>query len=125
MDLRPLLLAPLVLLSVAGCSEARDTAGQVQDCAGLARDVVSSGLSGVPTQAEAEAAKQRLDDRVAGIGDQTLKDAAGALSDRLGEVAEAVRGTDRALIEEKVAAAREAAGRTASACNVDVSQFLG
>lgn len=122
---RPLLLIlPLVLLT-AGCSEARDAASTVTDCAGLAADVARSGLSGVPTQAEAEQAVQRLDDRVASLDSPEVKEAATALRDRLRELQEATREADPARAARAADQARAAARRTAQACGIPADQFLG
>lgn len=117
--LMPLLL-PLVLLT-AGCSQV----DQVSDCAGLAADVARSGLSGVPTQAEAEAAVQRLDERVEGLDSPQVREAAGDLRDRLRELQEAARSADPAAARAAAERAREAARRTADVCGLPADQFLG
>jgi hypothetical protein len=120
MDRRLLtLLLPLVLLT-AGCSEART----VTDCAGLAADVARSGLSGVPTQAEAEAAVQRLDERVSSLESDDVRNAATELRDRLRELQEAARAADPAAARAAAEQAREAARRTAEACGLPADQFL-
>jgi hypothetical protein len=126
-----LLAVPLLALALTGCSDAQDavqsaagTAKKLQDCAGLARDVASTGLDRVPTQAEAEAAQKRLEDRVDQIGDETVKEAASALADRVRELTEALRTADRAKIQAKATEARDAARKAASACDVPVGQFL-
>ena len=120
-------VAPLLLTVVllTGCSEARNAVSTVSDCAALARDVASSGLSGVPTPEEAEAALQRLDDRVEGLADTRVRDAAGDLRDRLGELAEATRSADPVAAQEAAARARDAARSTAEACGLPAEQFLG
>ena len=48
-------LLPLLLtgLLATGCSEARDAVGSATECASLAADVVSTGLDGIPTEADA------------------------------------------------------------------------
>jgi len=125
MRLRPLtLLLPLVLLT-AGCSEAREAASTVSDCAGLASDVARSGLSGVPTQAEAEQAVQRLDERVETLESPAVRDAATALRDRLRDLQEAASSADPAAAAQAADEARAAARRTAEACGLPASQFLG
>lgn len=121
--LLPLLLP--VLLLTAGCAEARETASTVRDCAGLASDVARSGLQGVPSQAEAEAALQRLDDRVQGLESGTVRDAATTLRDRLRDLAEAAGNADPAAATEAADAARQAAGDAAQACGLPADQFLG
>lgn len=118
------LLVPSLLL-VGGCAEARDTASTVRDCAGLAADAARSGLSGVPTQAEAEQAVQRLDDRIADLDSPDVRAAATALRDRLREVQEAVASADPSAVTGAVASARDAATSAAEACGLSADQFLG
>lgn len=118
-----LLVPPLLL--VGGCAEARDTAGTVRDCAGLAADTARSGLGGVPSQAEAEQAVQRLDDRIGELESPDVRDAATALRDRLREVQEAVASADPSAVTAAVQQARDAAGSAAAACGLSADQFLG
>jgi hypothetical protein len=117
-------LLPLLLLT-ASCSDARDAASTVTDCAGLASDVARSGLAGVPTQAEAEAAVQRLDDRVQSLDSPEVRDAATDLRDRLRELQQAARAADPAAAAQAAERAREAARRTAQTCGLPADQFLG
>lgn len=121
------LLLPLALAAVltAGCSEAQQAASTVSDCAALARDIASSGLSGVPTQAEAEQAVQRLDDRVQDLGDTQVREAATTLRDRLRELQEAAASADPAAARAAAEGARDAARDTAEACGLPADQFLG
>ena len=121
--LLPVLL-PLVLVT-AGCQQARDTAATVSDCAGLASDVARSGLSGVPTQAEAEQAVRRLDDRVQTLDSPDVRDAATELRDRLRDLQSAARSADPAAAQQAADAARAAARRTAEVCGLPADQFLG
>lgn len=121
--LLPLLL-PVVLL-LGGCAEARDAASTVSDCAGLASDIAQSGLAGVPSQAEAERAVQRLDERVQSLESDDVRDAATDLRDRLRELQEATRSADPAAARQAADRAREAARRTAEACSLPADQFLG
>ena len=125
MDRRRLLplLVPVLLLT--GCSEAVDTATTVRDCAGLATDVARSGLAGTPTQAEAEAAVDRLDERIAGLESTTVRDAATTLRDRLRELQAAAASADAAKARAAVTAARDAARDAAEACGLPADQFLG
>jgi len=118
------LLVPSLLL-LGGCSEARGTAGAVRDCAGLAADTARSGLSGVPTRAEAEQSVQRLDDRISGLDSPDVREAATALRDRLREVQETVASADPSAVAGAVQAARDAAGSAAAACGLSADQFLG
>jgi hypothetical protein len=120
-------VAPLLLTVVllTGCSEARNAVSTVSDCAALARDVASTGLSGVPTREEAETALQRLDDRVDGLADTRVRDAAADLRDRLRELAEATRSADPVAAQEAAERARDAARSTAEACGLPAEQFLG
>ena len=121
------LLLPLLLtgLLATGCSEARDAVGSAADCASLAADIARTGLNGVPTAAEAEQAVQRLDDRVQGLQDAEVREAAGTLRDRLRDLQEAVRSADPAGVQQAVTEAREAARDTAQACGLPADQFLG
>ena len=121
--LLPLLLP--VLLLAGGCAGARETATTVRDCASLAADVARAGLAGVPTQAEAEAAAQRLDDRVQDLESTTVRDAATGLRDRLRELADAARDGDATAVRDATDAARDAATQAAEACGVPAEQFLG
>jgi hypothetical protein len=121
------LLLPVLLtgLLVTGCSEARDAVGSATECASLAADVARSGLDGVPTAAEAEEAVQRLDERVQGLKDTEVREAAGTLRDRLRDLQEAARSADPAAVEQAATDAREAARGAAEACGLPVDQFLG
>lgn len=116
-------LLPLALL--AGCADARDTAATISDCAGLASDVASSGLSGVPTQEEAAQAVRRLDERVESLESDAVRDAAADLRDRLRELQEAARAADPAAARQAAERARTAAERTAEVCGLPAAQFLG
>jgi len=118
------LLVPSLLL-VGGCSEARDTADTVRDCAGLAADAARSGLSGVPTQAEAEQSVRRLDDRISELDSPDVRDAATGLRDRLRGVQDALASADPSAVTGAVQAARDAAGSAAAACGLSADQFLG
>jgi len=117
------LLVPVLLLT--GCSEAVETATTVRDCAGLATDVARSGLAGTPTQAEAEAAVDRLDERIAGLESTTVREAATTLRDRLRELQAAAASADAARAQAAVTAARDAARDAAEACGLPADQFLG
>lgn len=125
MDRRRLLPLLVLVLLLTGCSEARETVANVQACAGLAADVARSGLQGVPTQAEAEQAVQRLEDRVQDLEDGSVKDAATALRDRLRDLQQAAADADTAGAREAAEAARDAARDAAEACGLPADQFLG
>lgn len=118
------LLLPAVLLT-GGCAGAVETAGTVRDCAGLAADVARSGLAGVPTQAEAEQAVQRLEDRIGQLESTTVKDAATTLRDRLRDLQQAAGSADPAAASAAAAAARDAARDAAQACGLPAEQFVG
>jgi hypothetical protein len=122
---RPL-LPVLLLLGVlgTGCSDPRDTAAQLSDCTALATDVADLGLGGVPTQADAEAALERLDDRLADLKSPDVRDAAGDLRDRVREVQEAARSGDAAALTAAVDRAREAAEAAAKACGLPADALL-
>ena len=117
-------LLALVLLT-AGCTGARDAASTVTDCAGLASDVARTGLSGVPTQSEAEQAVSRLDERVETLDSPAVRDAATELRDRLRDLQQAARSADPAAAQQAAEDARAAARRTAQACGLPAEQFLG
>ena len=125
--MRRRLLALLLLLALltAGCQQARDAASTVSDCAGLASDVARSGLSGVPSQADAEQAVRRLDERVETLDSPDVRDAATDLRDRLRDLQEATRAADPAAAAQAADRARAAARRTAEVCGVPADQFLG
>ena len=114
------LLLPLVLVLTA-CN----AASTVTDCAALASDVARSGLAGVPTQAEAEQAVQRLDERVESLDSPDVKDAATDLRDRLRDLQSAAASADPAAAAQAADEARAAARRTAEVCGLPADQFLG
>lgn len=113
------------MLLLTGCSEAVESATAVKDCAGLATDVARSGLAGTPTRAEAQAAVDRLDERIAGLESTAVKEAATTLRDRLRELQEAASAADPAAAQTALAAARDAARDAAQACGLPADQFLG
>lgn len=117
-------LVPLALLA-GGCAEAQETASTVRDCAALASDLASTRLSGTPTQAEAEQAVRRLDERVESLDSPQVREAAQDLRDRLRELQEAARAADPAAARQAAERAREAARDAASACGLPAEQFLG
>lgn len=121
---KTLLALPLLLLPVTACSEVQETADRAAECVGLARDAASAGLDRTPTVEDAERAATRLDERVEGIDDAELREQAGALRDRLRELAEAARSADPAAAQAAADRAREAARSTAETCGVPVDQFL-
>ena len=117
--------AGLSVLLLSSCSQAQDVASRTTDCAGLASDVASAGLDRTPSQAEAERAVDRLDERIGQLKNEDVKSAAGTLRDRLREVQEAARNGDPAAAQRAAAQARDAARRAAQACGVPADQFLG
>jgi hypothetical protein len=120
--LAPVLLA-LALLA-AGCADARSTAETVRDCASLASDVARTGLSGVPSREQAEAAVRRLDERIPELDSQDVRDAVTELRDRLREVLEAAGSGDAAAARQAAEQARAAAGEVADTCGLPVDQFV-
>lgn len=110
-------------LALTACSELSSTGDRAADCVALARDVAASRLDGTPSVADAEAAAQRLDDRVATMDDGEVRDAATALRDRLRELADAVRSADPGDVQAAGDAARQAARDAAAACSLPVDQF--
>ena len=126
MTRRPLLPVLLLLAALAaGCSDPRDTAGRLSDCTALATDVADLDLKGTPTLADAEAALQRLDDRLADLSSPEVRDAAGDLRDRVRELQEAARSGDTAATSAAVERAREAARSAAEACGLPADAMLG
>ena len=115
----------LALPVLASCAQAQDVASRATDCAGLASDVASAGLDRTPSQAEAEQAVERLDDRIAQLDNEDVKQAASTLRDRLREVQAAAQNADPAAAQRAAAQARDAARAAAQACGVPVDQFLG
>ena len=120
------LLLPVLLtgLLATGCAEAREAVGGATECASLATDIARIGLNGVPSPAEAEQAVQRLDDRVQGLQDAEVREAAGTLRDRLRDLQQAARSADPAGVQQAVTEARDAARGTAQACGLPADQFL-
>jgi septal ring factor EnvC (AmiA/AmiB activator) len=121
---RLLATTALLLPLLAGCAEGRDLATRVEDCAGLAQDLAAAGLDRTPTQAEAEQAVSRLDNRIEQLGDEELKQAASRLRDRLRSVQEAVRSADPAAAQSAATEARDAARDVAATCGIPVDQLL-
>ena len=122
--MRPLLPLLLTALVATGCG-ARDAVSTASDCVGLARDVASAGLSGVPTRADVEQTVQQLDQRVDELQDEQVKTAATGLRDRLRELQEALAAADPAGVQAAAGQARDSARETAEACGVPAGQFLG
>lgn len=125
MDRRtPALGLLLTAALTTGCADVRDAVSGAGDCVALADGIARSGLSGVPTQQEAEQALQRLDDRVAGLDDTEVREAATDLRERLRELQEAARAADATAAQQAAARARDAARSTAQACGLPVDRFL-
>lgn len=122
---RRLAVLVLCLLPLTACSEVQETADRASDCVSLAGDVAAAGLDSTPTQAEAEQAVNRLDERIEQLDDQQVREAAAALRDRLRELQEAAASADAAAAQQAAEAARDAARAVASACSLPVDQFLG
>lgn len=114
-----------VLLMTGACSTARETVGSVRDCAALATAIARAGLSGVPSQEQAEQAAARLQERIDSLETGDVRDAATALRDRLRELQRAAGSADPAAVTTAAQGARDAARGTAEACGLPVDQFLG
>ena len=123
--MRLLLAVLLTGVLATGCSSAQEAVSSASACAGLASDIVRTGLAGVPTAEQAQQAVDRLDERVQGLEDGEVKEAASGLRDRLQELQEAVRSADPTGVQAAVAGARDAARDTAQACGLPAEQFLG
>ena len=111
-------------LLAAGCSDPRDTAAKASYCSALATDVAQLGLGGAPTQADEEAAVQRLDDRIGDLRSPEIRDAAGEVRDRVRELQEAARSGDAAATKAAVERARDAARAAAEACGLPADALL-
>lgn len=122
---RALALLFALVLALAGCGGVTDTVDRAGDCVGLARDVAAAGLDGTPSLADAEAALQRLDERVAALEQGEVRDAATVLRDRLRELTDAVSSGDTAAAAQAADDTRAAARDAAETCGVPVDQFLG
>ena len=120
-----LLPAALLLVLTTACQGATDTANKVQDCAALAQDAAAAGLDRVPSRSEAESAVRRLDERIANLKDEQVKNAAATLRDRLREVVQATRNGDPQDVQQAVAQARDAARDTARTCGLPADRFGG
>lgn len=110
--------------SSGGAADVADSAGRVQQCAGLARDVSSGGSSGSPSADQAQDTLRRLEERVAQLPEGELKTSATALRDRLAEVAAAAQAADRTRLQTALRSARDAAARVAKACGLPVDRFV-
>ena len=128
-------LAPLVvLLAVAGCSDAKDavndaasSANKAADCAALANDTLQSGVTDAQQldPQDVQQAADRLSDRAATIDDADLRSAAQSLQDALGRVADAVAKGDTSALAKARTQAETAAREAAGECGIPVDRFTG
>ena len=125
-----LLLPPLLLAALAGCSEAEqklDSAAsgtaKARDCVALANDVAASrlGSDGQLDAQDAGRAAKDLSGRVGQIQDKTLRDLATELQSALQQAASATPA-DLAAAQDR---ALQAARRAADECGIPLAQFTG
>ena len=121
--------AALALPVLAGCGEARDVAQGVdkaRDCAALIGELTGVQWSDVRrSAAEADQAARKLDDRLRQVEDADVKRAGEALVTRIGRLADAARGTDRAAVQRALDEVESAARQLAATCDVPVDQVGG
>jgi len=121
--------AALALPVLAGCGEARDVAQGVdkaRDCAALIGELTGVQWSDVRrSAAEADQAARKLDDRLRQVDDADVKRAGEALVTRIGRLADAARGTDRAAVQRALDEVESAARQLAATCDVPVDQVGG
>jgi hypothetical protein len=119
------LAAPLL----AGCEaaqQAQQGVDKAADCAGLVGELTGVDWSDVrAAPAKAEAAANKLDQRLREVDDADVKRAGEALRDRVRRMAHAARSADAADARKALADVEAAARRLASACGVDVDQVGG
>jgi predicted small secreted protein len=119
------LAAPLL----AGCEaaqQAQQGVDKAADCAGLVGELTGIDWNDVrAAPAKAEAAANKLDQRLREVDDADVKRAGEALRDRVRRMAHAARSADAADARKALADVEAAARRLASACGVDVDQVGG
>ncbi|NHC43768.1 hypothetical protein [Motilibacter aurantiacus] len=129
--------ALVLLVALAGCSEAQDavdgaqgavdSATKARDCVALAGDTLQSRIADAQ-QVDAQEVRQaadRLSERVGQIEDADLRTAAESLQAALVRASDAVAQGDTSAIRQSRDEAVAAARRTASECGIPVDRFLG
>jgi len=121
--------AALALPVLAGCGEARDVAQGVdkaRDCAALVGELTGVDWNDVRrSAAEADQTARKLDERLREVDDADVKRAGEALVTRIGRLADAARGTDRAAVQRALDEVESAARQLAATCDVPVDQVGG
>lgn len=131
------LLLPLLIAAAlaSGCGEiqqtadsvrgAADSASRAADCAKIGADLASLQLERVNDPQAVDAAAKDLREKVQGIDDKQVRDAAGRLATRAQEYASAVARGDTAKAQAAARRVEIAARETAQRCGVPVEAFLG
>ena len=119
-------LAVAVALAVlAGC-EAAQQVDKARDCAALVGELTGVDWNDVRrSAAEADQIARKLDERLREVDDAAVKRAGEALVTRIGRLADAARGTDRAAVQRALDEVESAARQLAATCDVPVDQVGG
>jgi len=119
-------LAVAVALAVlAGC-EAAQQVDKARDCAALVGELTGVDWNDVRRSAsEADQIARKLDERLREVDDAAVKRAGEALVTRIGRLADAARGTDRAAVQRALDEVESAARQLAATCDVPVDQVGG
>lgn len=117
--------AAALTVSVTGCGGSISPAQKAQQCANLAKALVSTGLNGVPTEEQARDIGNRLDGLLSQLGDPTVHDAAVALHTHVHAIESALKKGDTAKAASLAEDARKDVTKAAQACGLPDTQFLG
>lgn len=117
--------AAALTVAVTGCGGSITPAQKAQQCANLAKALVSTGLNGVPTEAQAKEIGNRLDGLLSQLGDPTVHDAAVALHTHVHAIESAMKKGDTAKAASLADDARKDVTKAAEACGLPASQFIG
>ncbi|HEU4398371.1 MAG TPA: hypothetical protein VFU54_11130 [Actinomycetota bacterium] len=113
------------LAVLTGC-EAAQQVDKARDCAALVGELTGVDWNDVRrSAAEADQTARRLDERVREVDDADVKRAGEALVTRIGRLADAARGTDRAAVQRALDQVESAARQLAATCDVPVDQVGG
>ena len=117
---------------LAGCDAAQQAqdigqgVDKAADCAALVGELTGVDWNDVgQAPARAEAAAQKLDQRLREVDDADVKQAGEALRDRVRELADAAGNADAADAKAALDDVEAAARRLAGACDVNVDQVGG
>lgn len=117
--------AAALTVAVTGCGGSISPAQKAQQCANLAKALVSTGLNGVPTEAQAREIGNRLDGLLNNLGDPTVHDAAVALHTHVHAIESAMKKGDTAKAAELADEARKDITKAAQACGLPETTFIG